>query len=104
MFEKKSELALGGARAQQIAIEWVASRYFAGQQIQAEPTTFVLEVRLVAQARGGSGEPHVFGLDQLGRGIHPANGPHRERDGFALSEQRTHERAIAFAMWMPVSV
>jgi hypothetical protein len=74
------------------------------EKVEAEPTTFVLVLRLIGELGDREGLADVFGLDEAGIGCDATDGAHAKYDSFALGDQRPEEIRLGGPMRIPVAV
>ncbi len=89
------------AEADQAAPERMARLHPPAEQVPAHPPPLVVEAGLVGDRAGGIGAAEILGLDQAGRGVHPANGRHGQPHPIDLVEQHVPEAPLVEQMRMP---
>ena len=97
-------VCFGDAVFEEIGEEGVLAIDMAAEEIDAKPAAVLAEEAVGFELRCGPGFAAVFGMDELGLGIHRADGLHGEGGGFDLVDERVDVAADGVVMGIPVAV
>src|SRR6185437_2185526 len=101
---KTLELRSTRPRLERVPPEWMRVVEPAGEDVEGEPASIVVEDRLIAERGSTVGFAQVFGLHQLRVGHYGPNRSDGAANARALIHHRAHERAIVPGVWVPVTV